>query len=68
MTDSPAPFAHLGLERAIELRWALRDIKAKRLTLSPVSPADLEALTDLGLIEIRNDGPALTEAGHDALE
>jgi hypothetical protein len=33
-----------------------------------VSPADLAALTDLGLIEIRDDGPALTQAGHDALE
>jgi hypothetical protein len=68
MTASPAPFAHLGLDRAVELRWALRDIKAKRLKLSPASPADLAALTDLGLIEMRDDGPALTQAGHDALE
>jgi hypothetical protein len=68
MTVSPAPFAHLGLERAIELRWALRDIKAQRLKLSPVSPADLAALTDLGLIEIHDDGPALTQAGQDVLE
>lgn len=68
MAAAPAPFAHLGLDRAIELRWALRDIKAKRLKLSPVSPTDLAALTDLGLIEIRDAGPALTQAGHDALE
>jgi len=68
MAAAPAPFAHLGLDRAIELRWALRDIKAKRLKLSPVSPADLAALTDLGLIEMRDDGPVLTQAGHDALD
>jgi len=39
MTESPTPtpLAHLGLERAIALRWTLRDIKAKRLKLSPVS-------------------------------
>jgi len=64
----PPPFAHLDLERAIGLRWTLRDIKGKRLKLSPVSPADLAVLTDLGLIEMRDDGPVLTQAGHDALD
>jgi hypothetical protein len=68
MTDQQPPFAHLGLERAIALRWTLRDIKAKRLKLSPVSPADVAALTELGLIELREDGPVLTQAGHDALD
>jgi hypothetical protein len=34
MTDDQNPFT--DLERAIALRWALRDIKAKRLNLSPV--------------------------------
>jgi hypothetical protein len=32
------------LERAITLRWTLRDIKGKRLTLSPVGAAELRAL------------------------
>lgn len=68
MTASSDPFTDLGIERAIELRWVLRDIKAKRLKLSPVSPADLAALTDLGLIEIHDDGPLLTQAGHDVLD
>jgi hypothetical protein len=70
MTDqhTPFPFAHLGLERAIALRWTLRDIKAKRLKLSPASPVDLAALTELGLIELRDDVPVLTQAGHDALD
>jgi hypothetical protein len=68
MTDTPTPFAHLGLERAIGLRWALRDIKAKRLKLSPVSPGDLNILAELGLIEMRDDMPVLTNAGHAVLD
>jgi hypothetical protein len=68
MTDDKTPLAHLGLERAIALRWVLRDIKAKRLKLSPVRTADLNILTELGLIEIRDDGPVLTNAGHAVLD
>jgi hypothetical protein len=72
MTDQQhiplAPLAHIPLERAIALRWTLRDIKAKRLKLSPAIPADLAALSELGLVEIRDDGPVLTQAGHDALD
>jgi hypothetical protein len=68
MTDIPTPFAHLGLERAIALRWALRDIKAKRLKLSPVRPGDLNILAELGLIEMRDDVPVLTNAGHAVLD
>jgi hypothetical protein len=68
MIDNPTPFAHLSLERAIALRWTLRDIKAKRLRLSPASEGDLTVLTELGLIEMRDDVPVLTQAGHDALD
>jgi hypothetical protein len=68
MNDSPTPFAHLDLERAIALRWTLRDIKATRTKLSPVSASDLASLIELGLIEMRNDVPVLTEAGHNVLD
>ncbi len=68
MTDDKMPLANLGLERAIALRWALRDIKAKRLKLSPVSTVDLNILTELGLIEMRDDVPVLTNAGHAAID
>jgi hypothetical protein len=67
MTDNETPFAHLSLERAIALRWTLRDIKAKRLKLSPVNETDLATLTELGLIEMRENAPVLTQAGQDAL-
>jgi hypothetical protein len=68
MTDDKMPLADLGLERAIALRWVLRDIKAKRLKLSPVSTVDLNILTELGLIEMRDDVPVLTNAGHAAID
>ena len=68
MTDDKMPLSDLGLERAIALRWVLRDIKAKRLKLSPVSTIDLNILTELGLIEMRDDVPVLTNAGHAAID
>ena len=68
MTDNPSPFAHLSLERAIALRWTLRDIKANRLKLSPAKESDLNILAQLGLIEMPDDAPVLTQAGHDALD
>jgi hypothetical protein len=54
-------------ERAIALRWVLRDIKANRLKLSPVDQQDLRDLIDMGLVEMRNDAPALTNAGVSAI-
>jgi hypothetical protein len=68
MTDNANPFADFSLERAIALRWVLRDIKAKRAKLSPISESDLRALMELGLIEIRDDAPVLTNSGHAALD
>jgi len=66
MADNP--FADYSLERAISLRWALRDIKAKRLKLMPVGDSDLRALIELGLIVMRDGAPELTQAGNDVLE
>ena len=61
------PFAELSLERAIGLRWTLRDIQARRLKMSPVSDEDLRVLSELGLIEVRDEGPVLTQAGSAAV-
>jgi Mn-dependent DtxR family transcriptional regulator len=61
MSDNP--FADFSIERAIGLRWTLRDIQARRLKMSPVSDQDMRALTELGLIEVRDEGPVLTQAG-----
>ncbi|MBR1148104.1 hypothetical protein JQ567_32930 [Bradyrhizobium sp. AUGA SZCCT0431] len=53
----------LGLDTAIRLRWAMRDIRAKRTKLTPVSENDLAALMDLGFVEMREGIPNLTGLG-----
>jgi hypothetical protein len=68
MTDRTTPLAQFSLERAIALRWMLRDIRARRLKLSPISATDLATLIELGLIEMRDDAPVLTQAGDRALD
>ena len=65
--DIADPFADLELEKAIHLRWTLRDIKAQRLTLSPVADDDLSLLAERGLVEVSDGLPTLTEAGHEAI-
>jgi hypothetical protein len=61
MVDNP--FAEFSLEKAIGLRWTLRDIQARRLKMSPVSDEDLRLLAGLGLIDVRDEGTVLTPAG-----
>jgi hypothetical protein len=55
--------AGLGLDTAIRLRWAMRDIRGKRMKMSPVSENDLAALIDLGFVEMREGIPKLTGLG-----
>ena len=62
------PLANFELERAIALRWALRDILGNRLKLSPVRDDDLRTLIDLGFVEMRDEVPVVTPAGLAALE
>ncbi len=62
------PLARFDLERAIALRWALRDIIGRRLKLTPLKSEDLDTLVELGLVEMRDDVPVVTQAGMDALE
>lgn len=62
------PFAHLTLERAITLRWALRDILANRTKFLPLADADLQLLIEMGLVEVHDDEPSLTEPGLAAIE
>jgi hypothetical protein len=55
--------APVDRDRAITLRWVLRDIKSNRLKWWPVNPYDLRDLIDMGLVETRDDAPVLTNAG-----
>ena len=66
--QTSSPWAGLDLSTAIRLRWALRDIKAKRTKLMPVNPIDLETLIEMGLVEMRDDSPLLTNAAHQSLD
>jgi hypothetical protein len=65
--DIDDPFSDLDLAKSIHLRWTLRDIKAHRLTLSPIADDDLSLLTERGLVELSDGVPTLTEAGQDAI-
>jgi hypothetical protein len=60
--------AGLDLDTAIRLRWAMRDIKAKRTKLLPVSENDLASLIDLGFVEVRDGIARLTGSGVLALD
>ena len=62
------PLSNLDIDTAIRLRWALRDIKAKRTKLTPVSPSDLKTLMEMGLVEMRDDAPMLNNEAHQALD
>lgn len=61
------PFRDLDRSEAIELRWSLRDISAKRWILTPIKAAHMEKLLTMGLIEFRDEIPVLTDAGLSAI-
>jgi hypothetical protein len=63
MENESDPLAQFGLD-AIDLRWTLKDIAAKR-TL--INKQHLAQLIDLGLVEMREDVPYLTIAGQNAV-
>ncbi|WP_347337016.1 hypothetical protein [Bradyrhizobium retamae] len=69
VTQPLSPLARLDLDTAIRLRWALRDIKAKRTKLTPVRQSDLVMLIEMGLVEIRDDTHVVvTNEGRQALD
>ena len=60
--------ANFDLEKAIALRWAMRDIVANRLKLAPLKEDDLQTLLELGFVEMRDGAPVVTADGLAALE
>jgi Mn-dependent DtxR family transcriptional regulator len=52
----------------IDLRWTLRDIRARRFKIASISAETIQQLADLGLVEMRDEGPVLTEAGVQKIE
>ena len=59
--------ARADRDRAVNLRWVLRDIRGNRTKLSPVSQRDLRILMVFGLVEMRDDAAVLTNAGLNAI-
>ena len=57
MENETDPLAHFGLD-AIDLRWTLKDIAAIRSWM--INKQHLAQLIDVGLVEMRDDGPYLT--------
>ena len=68
MNEPKKDLASLGLENAIRLRWALRDIRGNRLKLSPVDTNDMGTLIDMGYVEMIDDEPVVTAAGLQQIE
>ena len=64
MITDDDPLAQFGLE-AIDLRWTLKDIIAKRWMIAPINPEHLSRLMALGLVEMREDKPFVTIKGQD---
>ena len=60
MEDETDALAQFGLD-AIDLRWTLKDIDAKRSGM--INKQHLARLIELGLVEMREDVPHLTIAG-----
>jgi hypothetical protein len=59
--------ARADRDRAVALRWVLRDIKNNRLKWSPVDHDDLRILIEMGLVGMRDSAPMLTNAGVSAI-
>jgi hypothetical protein len=55
--------ARADRNRAVDLRWVLRDINSNRLKWSPIDPHDMRILIIMELVEMRDDVPMLTNAG-----
>ena len=64
MSNEADPLARFGLE-AIDLRWTMKDIAAKRWLM--LNQEHVERLIDLGLVEMRDDRPVLTIAGENTV-
>ena len=60
MANEADPLAQFGLE-AIDLRWTLRDVAARRSEM--INKAHLAKLIELDLVAMRGDAPYLTVAG-----
>jgi hypothetical protein len=64
MNNEADPLAQFGWD-AVDLRWTLKDIAAKRSWM--INKDHLAKLIELGLVEMREDVPYLTIAGQNTV-
>ena len=64
MPNDEDPLAQFGLD-AIDLRWTMKDIAAKRWAM--LNQAHVAKLIELGLVEMRDDRPLLTIVGQNTV-
>jgi hypothetical protein len=62
------PAAAVDRDRMIALRWVLRDIRSNRLKWWPINQHDLRTLVEIGLVELRDGIPVLTNKGARAID
>jgi hypothetical protein len=62
------PAAPIDRDRMIVLRWVLRDIRGNRLKWSPIKQHDQRALIEMGLVEMSDGIPVLTNKGARAID
>jgi len=68
VSTDDTPLSDLTIERAIALRWTLRDIVAGRTKFLPLADGDLRLLLEMGMVEMSDGEPKLTEAGFAVIE
>jgi hypothetical protein len=64
MNNEADPLARFGWD-AVDLRWTLKDIAARRSWM--INKDHLAKLIELGLVEMREGVPYLTIAGQDTV-
>jgi hypothetical protein len=64
MQNGDDPLVQFGLD-AIDLRWTMKDIAAKRWAM--LNQDHVTKLIDLGLVEMRDDRPVLTTLGQNTV-
>ncbi|MBA3727026.1 MAG: hypothetical protein H0W86_11405 [Armatimonadetes bacterium] len=64
MNNEADPLAQFGVE-AIDLKWTMRDIAARRP--GQINKDHLAKLIELGLVAMRGDAPYLTTTGQNVV-
>jgi hypothetical protein len=62
------PTVMTDFRNEIDLRWVLRNVRAKRFAFISCTPEEMRRIVEMGLVEMVGDRPRLTAAGFAKLE